>query len=593
MVHTSGHELPVNRQRGSFYNAGSRCPKLFQQPAGWLCALLVFLPACLLPAGSVAAATAPIRFVDDAERAGVADRAVNSTGPTFVDYDQDGDLDIYVSTEAHLPGHGNRLFENDGRGNFQDVAVARGIDNGRGLARGAAWGDIDNDGDMDMFVANMPTTNRGETPIPHTAYRNLMTETGEPDFEDITVAAGFVRAGNEDDARVGGISVSGAGVAWGDYDSDGDLDLYVKLPDYDVDNILFRNDGDGTFTDVTAQTGTGVVGRVLKANAQGAPNWTDFDQDGQLDLLVTIEGDRNVAFRNDGDGTFTDITRNRKPPRALALLNPGDANGACLGDIDNDGDQDIFLPTADQANRLIVSRLVEKGELRFDDITLSSGVGDMGGARGCAMADFDNDGLLDIYVNNGGESNVLINDVIRMPVFVQFYIAWEPAGNRLYRNNGDLTFTDVTAGSGAEGVGIGSGVGAADINDDGWPDLFVTNRTYYSMGKRVGIEQQNQLLLNTGGANRWVRVALTGTRSNRSGYGARVKVVAGDLVQYREHTSAHGYNSGNDPRLLFGLGDADAIDLIEVTWPSGLVQRIDNVRPGQTVTVVEPGAPGQ
>jgi len=549
--------------------------------------ITVWVVGFAVAAGCAVADEAPIRFVDDADRAGVADLAVNSTGPTFVDYDQDGDVDIFVPTEAHLEDHGNRLFENDGQGRFTDVAVERGVDNGKGLARGASWGDIDNDGDMDMIVANMPSSSRGVKQVPHTVYKNLLVETGQPNFENVTVPAGLMRVGNENDAKVGGISVTGAGVAWGDYDNDGYLDLYVKLPDYDVDNVLFRNNGDGTFVDVTDQSGAGILGKVLKANAQGSPNWTDFDQDGWLDLLVTVEGDRNIVFLNSGDGTFTDITRNRKPPRALALLNPGNANGACIGDIDNDGDMDIFLPTADQANRLVISRFAETGKVRFDDITLTSGIGDLGGARGCAMADFDNDGFLDIYVNNGGESNVLINDVIRMPVFVQFYIAWEPAYNKLYRNNGDNTFTDITDGSGAEGFGIGSGVGAADINDDGYPDLFVTNRTYYSMGQRVGIEQRNQLLLNTGGDNNWIRVALVGTQSNRSGYGARVKLVSGELVQYREHTSAHGYNSANDPRLLFGLGKHDSIDYIEVTWPSELVQKIDDVDPGQTVTITE------
>jgi len=552
-------------------------------------AIVLWVSGLTALSGCAVAGQAPIRFVDEAERAGVTDKAVNSTGPTFVDYDLDGDIDIFVPTEAHLDGHGNRLFENDGRGRFTNVAVERNIDNGRGLARGASWGDIDNDGDMDMIVANMPTTDRRAKQIPHTAYKNLLVETGQPNFEEITVPAGLLRDGHEKDATVGGISDTGAGVAWGDYDSDGFLDLYVKLPDYDVDNVLFRNNGNGTFSDVTGSSGTGVLDKVMKANAQGSPNWTDFDQDGRLDLLVTNEGEQNLAFLNNGDGTFTDITRNRKPPRALALLNPGNANGACIGDIDNDGDMDIFLPTADQANRLVISQFADKGDVRFRDITSTSGIGDMGGARGCAMADFDNDGLLDIYVNNGGESNVLINDVIRMPVFVQFYIAWEPAYNKLYRNNGDNTFTDVTDGSGAEGFGIGSGVGAADVNDDGYPDLFVTNRTYYSMGNRVGIEQQNQLLMNSGGDNRWARVALVGTKSNRSGYGARVKLVSGDLVQYREHTSAHGYNSANDPRLLFGLGQKNSIDYIEVTWPSGIVQKVDGVKPGTTVTIVEAG----
>jgi hypothetical protein len=183
---------------------------------------------------------------------------------------------------------------------------------------------------------------------------------------------------------------------------------------------------------------------------------------------------------------------------------------------------------------------------------------------------------------------VLVNDVLTsMPVFVQFYIAWEPAYNTLYRNNGDLTFADVTDGSGAEGYGIGSGVGAADINEDGFPDLFVTNRTYYNMGKLANIEQKNELLLNAGNDNNWIRIALVGTKSNRDAYGARVKLVAGDLVQYREHTSAHGYNSANDYRLLFGLGDNDSVDFVEVTWPSGSVQRVDNILPGRTITITE------
>ena len=535
-----------------------------------------------------AAAEPVIQFHDGAEAAGVADLAVNSTGPTFVDYDNDGDLDIYVPTEAHLVGHGNRLFENDGFARFTDVAAAVGVDNGMGLARGASWGDIDNDGDMDVAISNMPTSTPGREQVPLTVYRNLLIETGEPNFENITRSAGFLRKGNAKDARVGGVSDTGAGVAWGDYNNDGFLDLYWKGPDYDIDNVLFRNNGDGSFTDVTEESGAGIIGRVKKANSQGSPNWTDVDQDGLIDLLVTNEGEQKVLLRNNGDGTFEDITRNRKPPSGLVFLNPGNANGACIGDLDNDGDMDVFLPTADQANRLFISKLADSGRLTYEDRTLSSGIGDRGGARGCAMADFDNDGYLDIYVNNGGLSDVLVNDVLTsMPVFVQFYIAWEPAYNKLYRNNGDLTFADVTEGSGAEGYGIGSGVGAADINEDGFPDLFVTNRTYYNRGKLVNIEQKNELLINAGNDNNWIRVALIGTQSNRDAYGARVKLVAGDLVQYREHTSAHGYNSANDPRLLFGLGDNDTVDFIEVTWPSGVVQKVGGIAPGRTVTVIE------
>ena len=546
-----------------------------------------------LVCGIAGAGEASMRFDDRAGALGVADLAVNSTGPTFVDYDNDGDLDIYVPTEAHLEGHGNRLFENDGSGKFTNVAVERGVDNGLGLARGASWGDFDNDGDKDVAISNMPTNTRGRKQVPMTVYRNLLIETGEPNFENITRSAGFLRNGNAKDVEVGGVSNTGAGVAWGDYNNDGFLDLYWKCPDYDIDNALFRNNGDGTFTDVTEESGAGIIGRVKKANSQGSPNWTDVDQDGFIDLLVTNEGEQKVLLRNKGDGTFEDITRNRKAPSGLVFLNPGNANGACIGDLDNDGDMDVFLPTADQANRLFISKLADSGKLTYRDVTLNSGIGDREGARGCAMADFDNDGFLDIYVNNGGLSDVLVNDVLTsMPIFVQFYIAWEPASNRLYRNNGDLTFSDVTENSGAQGYGIGSGVGAADVNEDGFPDLFVTNRTYYNMGKLANIEQKNELLINSGNDNNWVRVALIGTKSNRDAYGARIKLVAGDMVQYREHTSAHGYNSANDYRELFGLGDNDVFDSIEVTWPSGVVQRVGGSAASRTITITEDATAG-
>jgi hypothetical protein len=551
---------------------------------------VVFLFLGVAICGFVAAessAPQPVRFRNAAPALGLAESGVNSTGPAFADYDNDGDVDIYVTVEAHQDGHANRLWENDGEGGYTDVAGERGVANGNGLARGASWGDIDNDGDVDLVVANMPSS-AGPVREPMTVYKNLLIETGEPRFENISVAAGFLRQGNEKDAQVGGISDTGAGVAWADYDNDGYLDLYVKLPDYDVKNVMFHNNGDGTFSDVTQTTGTGVVGALRTANAQGSPSWTDIDQDGWVDLLVTIEGDRNLLFLNQRDGTFIDITRSRKPPSGLAFLNPGNANGACVGDIDNDGDMDFYLPTADQANRVILSQLAETGKVKFKDITLTSGAGDMGGARGCAMADFNNDGWLDIYVNNGGASNVLINDVIAMmPVFVQFYIAFEPAYNKLFLNNGDLTFTDATDGSGAEGFGIGSGVGAADVDDDGFADLFVTNRTYYNMGQRIGEPDENELLLNKGNDNNWVRVQLIGTAGNRDAYGARVKLVSGDLEQYREQTSAHGYNSTNDPRMLFGLGARSDIDFIEVTWPGGAVSKVVDAAPGGTVIIQE------
>jgi len=544
----------------------------------------------LLMAAPAYAAEVPIRFQDISDTAGVTDMAVNSTGPAFADYDNDGDLDIYVPAEALAEGINNRLWENDGSGVFKNVAELRGVSNAGSYSRGAAWGDFDGDGDQDLAISNMPPGENRRDHVPTTVYKNLLAETGEPNFEDITRAAGIMRKGNEEDARIGGVGNTGAGIGWADYDNDGDLDLFWKCADYDVENALFRNNGDGTFTDVTDVAGVAIQGKVLEANSQGAPNWTDVNNDGWVDLLITNEGDSKVLLLNDKDGTFTDITANRGGPNGFAFLNPGNANGSCIGDIDNDGDLDFYLPTADQANRLIISKLSDSGEVRFEDITLTSGTGDPGGARGCTMADFDNDGWLDIYVNNGGLSNVLINDVIgQMPMFVQFYIAWEPALNKLYRNNGDRTFTDITDGSGAEGFGIGSGVGAADFNEDGFPDLFLTNRTYYSDGERVNIPQQNHMLVNEGNENSWVKIKLTGTQSNTNGYGTKVRVTAGGMTQMREHTSAHGYNSTNDPVLMFGVAQSEQIDAIEIAWPSGTVQRFTDVSVNQVLEITEPG----
>ena len=531
-------------------------------------------------------ASSPIRFKDESFQSGIASESVNASGPTFIDYDDDGDIDIYVVTEYHGEGQGNRLFENQGNRMFIDVAELRGVDNDNALGRGASWGDYDNDGDMDLAISNLPPTDRS-THIPTTLYKNLLKETGEPNFQNVTREAQLFRKGNENDLEIGGIGNTGAGIAWADYDNDGDLDLYWKSADFDVENALFRNNGDGTFADVTEETGTGVLEFVLEANSQGAPSWTDANHDGYVDLLVTNEGDKKILFLNDQEGSFKNITTSFRPPSGVVFLNPGNANGACIGDIDNDGDMDVFLPTSDQANRLYISLLKDTGQLSYKDITLTSGVSHKSGARGCAMGDFDNDGLIDIYVNNGGLADTLINDVIGIPIFVQFYIANEPDVNKLFRNNGDLTFSDLTWRSRASGYGVGSGVGTADLDEDGFLDIFFTNRTFYTGGEQITESDRNYLLFNRGNRNNWLTINLVGEESNTNGYGARVTLATDDLTQYREATSAHGYNSGNDPRMHFGLGKKSSVDFIEVNWPSGKKTKLLNPSINQIITIKE------
>jgi len=537
-----------------------------------------------------AVSPAPIRFKDEAAVRGIQDAAVNATGPTFGDYDGDGDLDIFVPVEDLAEGLKDRLFENDGRGMFKDVAADRGVQNPGSLSRGAVFCDLDNDGDLDLLSVNMPPGQARQRHVPTTLYRNDLRESGSARFVDVTRAAGLMRAGNENDQKIGGVGDTGGGAGCADYDRDGDLDIFIKNADGDIENVLFRNEGSWRFTDVTGSTGVALQSKLKDSNAQGSPNWIDFDQDGWIDLLVTHERDTKILLRNLGDGRFEDITRSRRPPSGLPFLNPGYAQGACIADFDNDGDMDVFLPMADQAGRMMANRLKETGTLSFQDITKQSGAGVIRGTRGCVAADFDNDGYIDLYLNNGGPSNVLINDVIAdFPPFVTFYIAWEPAENTLLRNRGDGTFEEVTRGSGAEGLGIGSGVGAADLNDDGFVDLIVTNRTYYAMGKQVSpAAGQNRLFINRGNRNTWIKLRLQGTRSNRDAFGARIKLVSGNLEQYHEVQSAHGYNSTNDPTLTFGLGTRKTVDRVEIIWPSGAKQVIEGLVTKKTHVILEP-----
>lgn len=549
---------------------------------------LAVLAATLVVATS--GAYGQIKFKESGKAAGVDDPALNGTGPAFADYDQDGDIDIFVSTEAIGPGIALRLWENDGRGKFKDVAQDRGIDSRGTLGRGAAWGDYDNDGDLDLVITTMPPSGGpgASRPkhVPSSLFKSLLKETGSPRFENVTIAAKLFRKGNENDQKIGGVGDTGGGAGFVDYDNDGRLDIMLRNADGEIDNVLFRNLGDGTFTDVTHESGIAMEGKVKESNSQGAPTWADFDNDGDQDGLVTNEGDYSVLFVNNGNGTFTDVMNNRRPPSGLAFRIAGNTQGSCLGDIDNDGDIDVYLPLADQANRVIRNDLDKGQGLTFTDITAESGAGDMRGARSCVLADFDNDGLLDIYVNNGGPQNVLINDVIAgFPPFVRFFIAWTPDNNVLYRNLGGGKFADVTKGSGAEGFGIGSGVGAGDINGDGFLDMFATNRTYYSGFERVNIPQSSWLFVNRGNKNNWLRVALKGTNG---GLGARIKVVSGDLSQIRERVSAHGYNSANESTETFGLGKRNTVDYVEVRWPSGKTQRLESPKIKTTVVVAEP-----
>ena len=225
----------------------------------------------------------------------------------------------------------------------------------------------------------------------------------------------------------------------------------------------------------------------------------------------------------------------------------------CLGDIDNDGDIDAYLPNADQANRLIRNDYAETGAAGFTDITLASGTGDAGGARGCTMGDYDNDGWLDIYVSNGGLSNVLINDIVEDLPSIRAVLHRRGAGRQRaasQQRRRHVFRRDIRARA-REGMSIGAGVASGDVNGDGFTDIVGTARTFYNRGEMLSEPQRNFLWLNQGNGNHWIKVRLDGQRVN-----ARIRVEAGDLVQWREIFSSTGYNSVDEPAPIFGLGEA-------------------------------------
>ena len=468
-------------------------------------------------------------------------------------FDDDGGTD---SGSAYLMDLGTHLFADDS-------AVSGTDDAGNGA--GVAWGDYDGDGDEDMYVVNNGT-NR--------LYRNE----GDSTFTEVGASAGVADAGssqgtawadydNDGDldlfvANNGGLNRlfrnngngtftdvadsagvddggDGFGVAWGDYDNDGYLDLYIIIPR--GLNLLYRNNGNGTFTEVGVSAG--VTGDTSD-DGRGVA-WGDYDNDGDLDLgLANARPVANALYRNNGNGTFT--------PVGTAAGMPGDGSGQGIdwGDYDNDGHIDAYVTHADGlANRLYHNN----GNGTFTNVASPAGVGDTGIGLGVDWGDFDNDGDLDIYVARSGVANLL------------------------YDNNGDGTFSEIGSTAGVDDASTTRGTGVADYDSNGELDIYAANAT------------ANKLFRNITGTNNWLRVDLDGTVSNRSGIGARVRLVVGSTGQLRESQAGTGYLSQSSSMLSFGLGDSTVVDSLIVLWPSGAQQVLTSVASNQELTITEPG----
>jgi enediyne biosynthesis protein E4 len=530
------------------------------------------------PAQNSGPAAALPHFEDVTEKAGIhfrhsfGEKELSSilegagSGCAWIDYNNDGFLDLYVASGRYIPeltNHSapdgmdstNHLYRNNGDGTFTDVTTEAGVA-GKGFGMGVTVGDFDNDGNEDIYVTNYDSA---------ILYHN----NGDGTFTDVTDKAGVDNP------------YFGVGTAFLDYDRDGKLDLFVgnylkfdpayrhfysanHYPgplDYDPEvNRLFHNNGDGTFTDVSRTSGIAAVpGRAMGVTVG------DFDNDGWPDIYVANDTMESYLYHNNRNGTFTNIAVNVN----VAYGQNGEATtamGPIFGDYDNDGWQDLFVSDA-RYHRLFHN----PGKLSsfFMDTTDEAGVGSVSGQYtgwGDGFFDFDNDGWKDVFIVNGGLTWLI------------------PMEDALLRNNGNRTFTDVSTETGSffKTRHVSRGACFADYDNDGFMDAFVM-----TLGGR-GI-----LLHNTpppGPRNHWLTLKLVGTRSNRDGFGSSLEAVAGNLHQYVQAISESGYLSQSDPRPHFGLGRHTEVDKLIIRWPSGTVQTLEHVKADQILTVEEPAA---
>ena len=495
-------------------------------------------------------------------------------GVALFDYNNDGLLDIFFTNGAAIPSlekssaaYSNRLFRNNGDGTFTDVTERAGL-KGLGYSMGVAAGDYDNDGFVDLYVTGVN-------------HNQLLHNNGDGTFTDVTAKAG-----------VGGM-VPKLGKAWSvaagwfDYNNDGLLDLLViNYLNYDIasavhcmtegypaycspvqflgtPNILYRNNGDGTFTDVSEASHIAqYVGKGMGLS------FADYDNDGFTDVFISNDTFQNYLLHNNGDGTFSEVG----VLAGVAYNGFGNAvagMGTDFRDIDNDGKPDIFQTAMFGEGFPIYKNL---GGGQFQDVSSPAGLTAKTSrltAWGTGLFDFDNDGNKDLFTAN---SDILDN----APA-----IAHRPYGlpNGLFRNRGDMTFEDVspTAGTGFLAPAPHRGAAFGDLNNDGKIDVVVNV-----------LNGSPKLLVNrTENSDHWILLHLVGVKSNRDGLGTKVKVTTARGTQYNHATTAVGYNSSSDKRVHFGLGDAAHIDEIELTWPSGIRQVLKNVKADQVLTVRE------
>ncbi len=481
-------------------------------------------------------------------------------GAAFLDYDQDGYMDIYMSSGTWIEGFSksekpeklpkNRLYRNQQDGTFEDVTKKAGV-GGPWYSMGITVGDFNNDGYPDIYISNYGS---------NTLYKN----NGDGTFTDITKRA-----------MVGGNKECSIGAVWLDFDNDGLLDLYVgNYLDFDPEykyyyapdgfpgplaydsqaDILYQNKGDGTFEDVTKKMGiVDIDGRAMGVGA------ADYDNDGFVDIYVANDHTVNYLWHNNEGKGFTD----KGTMSGTGFSQAGEATVSMsvdFADYNGDGLLDIFISDDNYC-----SLYENLGNGLFSDKSYYSGISVASGqfvGWSSSFFDYDNDGDADIFKSNGELKHLYGQE------------------DQLFENIENGKFKDVSVERGQyfreEYVGRGACLG--DYDNDGDLDIYIAN-----------LDSQGMFLRNNkGNQNNWIILNLVGQLSNKDGIGARIKLIAGGKVQTTQKKSTTGYLSQNDPRIHFGLMKNDLIEKIEVKWPSGKLQILENIKVNQILTVKEP-----
>ncbi len=535
-------------------------------------------------AWSASRRASPVTLVDVARPAGISfqhDNAASAekflietmgSGCGWIDYDQNGLLDLYLvngaATRAYSPKHplSSALYRNNGDGTFTDVTRAAGVAAEGLFGMGVAVGDFDNDGFPDLFVLGY-----GRCILYH--------NNGDGTFTDVTARAGVGNSGRW-----------ASSAAWFDYDNDGHLDLVIaNYVDWSPERnfycgdqgpgmrsychpddfrgqppTLYHNNGDGTFSDVSKSSGIGLKG----GNGLGVVTF-DYDNDGWQDIFIANDHMPNFLFHNNRDGTFREVGYAAGVAvSADGLFEAG--MGTDAADATGSGRMDLVVTHLDMQLARFYQNL---GDRTFDDATLRSKIGyatyHMSGF-GTRFMDYDNDGARDLFMANGH----VLDNIQRYHADTRYA---EP--KLMFRNNGHGIFENVSdlLGPDFQLPRVSRGAAIADFDNDGDLDILVNNNG-----------QAPQLLRNDGGnANHWLEILLIGTKSNRDGVGARVKLSAGDLMLYDQRKGGMSYQSAQDPRLHFGLGPHSNVDAIEIVWPSGNVTKLANLKGDQIIAVRE------